>query len=336
MSTWQILQGDCIERMRSLPDQSVNCIVTSPPYWGLRDYGVDGQIGLEESPQVYCDRMVSVFREALRVLRDDGTLWMNLGDTYNGGGSGARDPARWPKQSRNDHLPERRPVHEGLKHKDMVGIPWRVAFALQADGWYLRSDIIWHKPTPMPESIKDRPTKAHEYVFLMAKSEQYWYDADAIKEPGSPNTHARGNGVNPKSKSPSGWDKGPGGHRNKTGRYPKSKQNESFSGAVNKVVEFRNKRTVWTIQSTPFPEAHFATFPEALVEPCIKAGCPEGGVVLDPFSGAGTTGVVAGKLGRNYIGIELNPEYVEMSRKRIGESMPMFNSEVGTKTPLDA
>lgn len=234
-----------------------------------------GQFGLEATPDEYVARMVDLFREVRRVLRNDGTLWLNMGDSYGCGGNGSRDPKRWPKQSRNDHRVQHNKT--AVRTKDLVGMPWRLAFALQADGWYLRSDIIWHKPSPMPESVRDRPTKSHEYVFLMTKQPRYFYDAEAITEPVTGNAHARGSGVNPKAKTPAGWDTSGGSHREKIGRYPRPKQNESFSGAVSGLVSRRNKRTVWTIASTPFPGAHFAVFPLKLVEPCVMAGTSERG-----------------------------------------------------------
>ena len=267
-------------------------------------------MGLEATPAEYVSKMVEVFAEVRRVLRDDGTLWLNLGDSYvasrgqgivpGEGGSRNRESFRRDKAS---VIPDRGRVH-GMKPKDMVGIPWRVAFALQADGWWLRSDIIWHKPNPMPESVTDRPTKSHEYVFLLTKSERYHYDADAIREPHSaPERQGQRN---------TGWDFG-----------------DYNAGNSEHVLTYhpdgRNKRTVWTISTRPYPDAHFATFPPELPEICIKSGCPEGGTVLDPFSGSGTTGMVALRLGRSYIGIELNPEYAAMSRSRIDHDCPMFN-----------
>lgn len=312
--TWKILQGDCRAMLATLPDASVQTCVTSPPYWGLRDYGVDGQLGLEQTPAEYVDNMVAVFREVRRVLRDDGTLWLNLGDSYarSGGsqGGGNREMLHMEgKQRRMTAIPS----GSGLKPKDLVGIPWLVAFALRADGWFLRMDVIWHKTNPMPESVTDRPTKAHEYVFLMSKSERYYYDADAIKEPVSGTAHGRGHGVHPKS-APAGSG---------------IKANSSFSAAVKGLVDERNKRSVWTVATESFSGAHFATFPTALIAPCLLAGAPVGGVVLDPFNGAGTTGVVATRLQRSYVGIELNPEYVEMSRRRIEGDAPLFNLASG-------
>jgi DNA modification methylase len=347
--TVRIIQGDALTVLKSLPAESVNCCVTSPPYWALRDYGVEGQLGLERTPEEYINKVVEIFRVVWRVLRNDGTLWLNLGDSYAGGGCGARDPSRWPKQARNDHMPTGVKNKSGFKPKDLIGIPWLVAFALRADGWYLRRDIIWEKPNCMPESCKDRPTTSHEYIFLLAKSVKYYYDAEAVKLPCSPDTHpryARGRsvhhkyadggtggqtiaksfdhmiaqpGVNPKAAmaAPTGWDTGVGSHVKKVGRY---KQNPSFSAAVKDVVENRNLRSVWRVPSHPFSGAHFATFPPKLIEPCLLAGCPVGGTVLDPFGGSGTVGMVAENNGRNSILIELNPKYVEMAKRRTSQT----------------
>jgi DNA modification methylase len=346
----QILEGDALAVLRTLRGQSINCCVTSPPYWGLRDYGVPGQMGLEKTPEQFVTRLVEVFREVRRVLRDDGTLWLNLGDSYNSQpGQRSVDDKVGCKQATNRGSNDTGSrACPGLKPKDLVGIPWRVAFALQADGWYLRSDIIWHKPNPMPESVTDRPTKAHEYLFLLAKSEKYYCDMDAIKEPTTGSAHDRARkdrsvagqktlptaerngmrapGVNPKAFHASGNKArklaGPENGRFNTHMgigFPwppaiRPKQNESFSAAVTRTVERRNKRTVWTIPTKSFKGAHFATYPPKLVEPCILAGCPKGGTVLDCFAGAGTTGLVSRQHGRRFIGIELNPEYAAMAR----------------------
>jgi DNA modification methylase len=364
-----ILNGDVIACLRSLPDACVQCVVTSPPYWGLRDYGVEGQIGLEPTPEEHVERMVEVFREVRRVLRDDGTLWLNIGDCY--AASSRKDENGCSNRSEFPEMPGRSPSGP-LKPKDLVGMPWRIAFALQADGWYLRSDIIWSKPNPMPESVTDRPTKSHEYVFLLTKSSRYFYDADAVRE----------------ANIGAGWERS---HADRHGHG---------NGETGADVRFgnnptgRNRRTVWEIPTQPTPEAHFATFPEALVEPCIKAGTSERGacpvcgapwrrvvehvkgehdpaasddqrrrcagqisggtssttigskrqgynktlgwqptctcggdpvpcVVLDPFGGSGTVAKVARDLGRSSISCELNPEYVEIAKKRlrIGEQL---------------
>lgn len=326
--------------MRRLPNESVQCCVTSPPYWGLRDYGTAGQIGLEQTPADWVANIVSVFREVRRLLKPDGTCWINLGDSYAADAgtdrkpttlSGSKVPSGWSNRSSPLRWSGRVGL-ESLKPKDLVGAPWMVAFALRADGWYLRQDIIWSKPNPMPESVRDRCTKAHEYLFLLSKSERYFYDADAIREDVSGTAHARGSGVNPKArwKTPDGWDTsaGAGGHGNfhRQGREdgkrgyehkkPRSKQNESFSAAVNELVDRRNKRSVWTVGTFGFPEAHFATYPPALITPCILAGTRVGDVVLDPFAGSGTTGQVAIELGRKAVLIELNPDYVQLIERR--------------------
>lgn len=322
MTPWVIHEGDALAVMKTLPDASVQCCVTSPPYWGLRDYGAAGQLGLEKTPDEYVAAMVAVFREVRRVLRGDGTLWLNLGDSYAGswGAQGrtgqmadrsvisARQISAHPQRvSRTGSIPD----GSGLEPKDLVGIPWRVAFALQADGWWLRSDIIWAKPNPMPESVTDRPTRSHEYVFLFAKSERYYFDAEAVREPDVGSDHPRSVLAGQASLEPSGGLRS--SHRG-------IRTAEGRNGAG------RNIRTVWRVVTEPFPGAHFATFPTKLVEPCILAGAPRGGVVLDPFSGAGTTGLVAHRLGRAFIGIELNPEYAAMARRRITDDCPLFAS----------
>jgi DNA modification methylase len=321
MATHRIIQGDCLEGLRTLPDASVHCCVTSPPYWGLRDYGHDGQIGLESTPEAYVARMVEVFREVRRVLRDDGTLWLNLGDSYAAGGTGRRDTAgeyadrraeafgsgRGNGNGAKDYA--QRLVPDGLKPKDLVGIPWRVAFALQADGWWLRQDIIWHKPNPMPESVRDRCTKAHEYVFMLTKSQRYFYDAEAVSEAAK---HQDAKGI------PYATRRVLDGTVTEIGR-----QERTYDAKPT-----RNRRSVWTITTKPYRGAHFAVMPPDLVEPCIKAGCPEGGTVLDPFAGSGTTLAVAAQLGRSGIGCELNPEYIELANQRIAKAK--------SKTPLFA
>lgn len=306
--SWQVLAGDCRDVLTDLERGSVQTCVTSPPYFGLRDYGHGEQIGLEPTPAEFVDSLVTAFRAVRDVLADDGTVWLNLGDSYAGGGCGARDPERWPKQSRNDHMPVHAKAATGLKNKDLLGIPWMVAFALRADGWYLRSDIIWAKPNPMPESVQDRPTKAHEYLFLLSKSPRYFYDAGAIREP-----HART------------WDEETNG-RGSISFGGNTRPNKHNNLPVLPHPEGANKRTVWTVATQPYSGAHFATFPPKLIEPCILAGCPEGGTVLDPFSGAGTTGMVALRHNRSYIGVELNPEYAELSRRRITDDAPLLNS----------
>ena len=298
-----LLIGDCRTRLADIPDNSIHCCVTSPPYWGLRDYGHGNQIGLEATPEAYVEQMAAVFCEVRRVLRDDGTLWLNLGDSYAGsnmtGGNksinaeGGSDGFKMRRQF------ARKQDIGTLKAKDLVGIPWRVAFALQADGWYLRQDIIWSKPNPMPESITDRCTKSHEYIFLMSKNPDYYFDYEAIRE----RSVAK---LDKKFLSPIGGKKDP-------------KKPGSYSGNAPENDGFRNKRSVWNVNVTAknYEGAHFAVYPEELIVPCVLAGAPEDGIVIDPFFGAGTTGVVALKHGRKYIGCELNPEYIEVAEKRL-------------------
>jgi len=292
---WEILQGDVRETLRALPEKTVQTCVTSPPYFGLRDYGVDGQIGLEPTPAEYVEQMVQVFREVRRVLRDDGTLWLNLGDSYTGSannGGEASKTMQGTQAATGKNLPSKGGA--GLKPKDLIGIPWRVAFALQAAGWYLRQDIIWHKPNPMPESVRDRCTKAHEYVFLLSKSERYFYDHEAVREP-----------------EVCGRMRGPALHRDTV-------STNGNSGLARRESDgFRNRRSVWTVATRPYKAAHFATFPSALIEPCILAGAPFDGLVLDPFTGSGTTAAVALQHGRRFIGCELNPDYIKLAEARI-------------------
>lgn len=387
MTENMIICGDCLEVLQGMASESIHCIVTSPPYWGLRDYGVGGQIGLETTLEEYVDRLVGVFREARRVLRSDGTLWLNLGDSYSGSGKGwSKTPGKQQTNVGSQGLSSHGGIiPAGLKPKDLCGIPWRVAFALQADGWYLRCDIIWAKPNPMPEPVQDRPTKAHEYLFLLTKNAKYFYDAKAIREIG----------------------KGYG--RSERFRDDKYTNNNSFDndaelgatkGGGKSLYDDsgRNKRSVWTIPPHPYKEAHFATFPPKLVEPCILAGTSEKGccsrcgtpqkrivnktrkptrpgkntkvegrgsdevgnrdpqrhctetrtvgwqpqcdcnadaipcTVLDPFFGAGTVGLVAKSLGRDFRGIELNPEYCEMAKARINKAFPLWPVEVSEET----
>ena len=363
----RILISDVLEGLSSLPKDTVRCAVTSPPYWGLRDYGCPGQIGLEETPEDYVRKMVDVFREVRRVLTKDGTLWLNLGDCYAGS---------WGAQSRpetqvSDSISARQILAHprgsgmgslkntpGLKNKDLVGIPWRVAFALREDGWHLRQDIVWHKPNPMPESVRDRCTKAHEYIFLLSKSDRYFFDAEAISEPcvwrdnGSSFTSARkqvlhghiGKGPGTR-KIPAGGETTPGTQESvhRAGRTRKSEDPDPpFSSSRmgknrddaraetgnhdNPFGETRNKRSVWTVPTAPFREAHFATFPEDLIRPCILAGTEAGDTVLDPFGGAGTTGLVAQGLGRKAVLIELNPRYAALAHRRLRRRFGIFSS----------
>ena len=334
--------GDALSVLRELPDGSVDCIVTSPPYFRLRDYGVVGQIGLEDTPAEYVAAMVGVFRAVRRVLSDAGTLWLNLGDSYAGswcaqGRTGqmsgrsvisARQIEAHPRKStRTGAIP----TGSGLKPKDLIGIPWRVAFALQEDGWYLRSDIIWAKPNPMPESVTDRPTKSHEYVFLLSKNERYAYDADAIRELLTPSSIAR---LSQNVEAQEGSHRVPGktngtmkavyrsGNKARTDRPGLADDPRNQKGSVpwEDSGVGRNARSVWTIATQPYAAAHFATFPRELPRRAILAGCPAGGVVLDPFAGSGTTLEVAQGLGRRAIGIELNPEYVRLIEKRCAQT----------------
>lgn len=313
-----IKQGDCIDVMSTMPAQSVNCCVTSPPYYGLRDYGVNGQIGLEKSPDEFVAKMVQVFRGVHRVLRDDGTLWVNLGDSYSSQAGQRKETDRAGIKQQSNTPSSRAPSRcvPELGAKQLIGIPWRVAFALQADGWILRSDIIWHKPNPMPESVTDRCTKSHEYIFLLSKSPKYYFDQDAIKEPAI----CGANGSLFHSGKTGEHQLG----RSSTKPRPSKKRGE-FNGKTNAlpgqeafraVVDYRNKRSVWTVQTYSYAEAHFATFPPNLIRPCILAGCPKGGTVLDVFGGSGTTGEVSEQEGRNSILIELNPDYVTLARRR--------------------
>jgi DNA modification methylase len=376
--TVHIKHGDVIAELRKLEAQSVQCVVTSPPYWGLRDYKIPPSIwggdeacahewqnhryyteksagksgaeafseageanaqrlkearwrsddtctqcgawrgchGLEPTPELFVRHEVLIFAEVWRVLRDDGTLWLNLGDSYarQGGTTDNTTDERGRELAHlNDEQKRMTSVPSGFKPKDLCGIPWRVALALQAWGWYLRSDIIWHKPNPMPESVTDRPTKAHEYIFLLTKNERYFYDAEAVKEPVSGTAHPRGDGVNPKAKMPGANSRV---HRTHIGSAPQSRQNESFSAAVRGLVDSRNKRDVWTVATQPYSEAHFATFPPDLIRPCVLAGSRVGDTVLDPFGGSGTTGQVALEYGRSAILIELADHHIPLIEKR--------------------
>lgn len=308
MENNKIYTGDSLELLSVFPAESVDCCITSPPYFGLRDYGVEGQIGLEETPEAYVQKLVDLFREVRRVLKPEGTLWLNLGDSYANTKVGNTN-GEFAGKNKGKLLGEmqiKKQIPEGLKQKDLIGIPWRVAFALQADGWYLRQDIIWAKPNPMPESVTDRCTKSHEYIFLLSKSPKYYFDNESIAETA---IH--------KEDPLAGY-----------GRlhYRGKREGQEGTGQENfvSIKETRNKRSVWTVTTKPFSEAHFATFPEDLIIPMVKAGCPEGGLVLDCFSGAGTTALVAKKLGRNYVGCELNPEYIKIAEKRLRISAPIL------------
>lgn len=312
-NTAQILVGDVLTRIKEIPDQTVQCVVTSPPYWGLRDYGHDGQLGLEPTPEAYVKNMVQVFREVRRILKDDGVLWLNLGDSYAGSGKGRNADGTHQeggKQGTSRGTIEgklHKTTVENLKPKDLVGIPWRVAFALQTDGWWLRQDIIWHKPNPMPESVTDRCTKAHEYLFMLTKSPQYYFDNEAIKEPSANlGTTKIRFGVNKY------------GDNNDPKHATKSGNTYTDNGT-------RNKRSVWTVPTRPFKGAHFAVMPEALCEPPILATSQPDDIVFDPFTGSGTVATVALRHSRNYLGIELNSDYTQIAHDRITNDQPMFN-----------
>lgn len=358
----RILVGDCIEMMRTLPDQSVHTCITSPPYFGLRDYGVDGQIGLEASPREFIDSLVAVFREVRRVLRDDGTIWVNMGDSYaskpNGPLGGGGHKAQAPHVAvRTAHARRSGQIPDGFKHKDLMGMPWRLAFALQDDGWYLRQDIVWAKPNPMPESVRDRCTKAHEYLFLLSKSPKYFFDQGAIREPanlsgkGSAATFRGGAYVNGSTFDNSnggtrtasgnvvprnngvGWGHGsdkPARQRERVSKRNSFARETKYSSGDHgqtgqhrpdrEDIDYdttRNKRSVWTVATNGFKGAHFATFPPDLIRPCVLAGAPRGGLVLDPFGGAGTTALVAMQEGRQSVICELNPEYAALARQRL-------------------
>lgn len=302
--------GDALRELRKVPDGTFHCCVTSPPYWGLRDYGVRGQYGLERTPQLYVRKMVALFREVRRVLRDDGTLWLNLGDSYINakGASCGSDPKQ--EARRGFVRPQDQPPPPGLKPKDLIGIPWRVAFALQADGWWLRSEIIWAKPNPMPESVSDRPTKAHEHVFLLTKGRRYFYDSNAIAEP---LLHPEAATADDASRAFT--------RRRATAPAPRQGASELEKPAPTT----RNARDVWTIASEPYDGAHFATFPRELARRCILAGCPEGGAVLDCFFGSGTVGEVAERHGRRWFGIELQREYEPLIEQRTKQAGMVFH-----------
>lgn len=313
-SSYEILIGDCREGMRSLPEKFIHTCVTSPPYFGLRDYGHDGQIGLEPTPDEFVAAMVEVFREVKRVLRDDGTLWLNLGDSYASYRDGKATPDTARGESTGTLVPKGSATNRkastfagtSIKHKDLIGIPWRVAFALQADGWYLRQDIIWHKPNPMPESVTDRCTKAHEYIFLLSKSPKYYFDSETIKEDAVGSTTGAGASFKRKDSK-----RGIVQHGQSMATHREDRPDVSYDG------EKRNRRSVWTVATRPFKGAHFATYPPELIEPCILSGCPEGGTVLDPFLGSGTTALVAIRNNRNAIGCELNADYATIAYERL-------------------
>jgi len=307
----KIYEGDCLEVLKTFPDNCFDCCITSPPYFGLRDYQMGAQIGLEETPELYVLKMVEVFTEVKRVLKKEGTLWINLGDSYAGGAGrwGGKDNLTGFQAANQGSLTQidvaKKWKHDTIKPKDLIGIPWMIAFALRSIGYYLRQDIIWSKPNPMPESVTDRCTKSHEYIFLLSKSGKYYYDAESIK-----------------SKAIEEW--GSRLERESKKSFPDQLKNGIRSGVTLDSNDNANKRSVWTVTTRPYSDAHFATFPERLITDMIKAGCPESGIILDPFMGAGTTGLVARKLHRNFIGIELNPAYIKIANKRLNKELGMF------------
>lgn len=338
----RIYNEECLVTLGRLPDRSIDCCVTSPPYYGLRDYGHSDQIGLEETPEAYVQKLVDVFREVRRVLKDEGTLWLNLGDSYCSTAGGTMGDSlkqagilSGVSNDRAEASKKFRPkVPFGLKPKDLIGIPWMVAFALRSDGWYLRQDIIWHKPNPMPESVTDRCTKSHEYIFLLSKSQRYFYDYEAIKEPMKASSISR---LNQDVEGQNGSDRVPGktnGAMKSVGMYVGGKKHKNMQDKGQPVHSFHatrnnngqewqnadgkaNKRSVWAVNTKPYKEAHFATYPPELIVPCVKAGCPVGGVVYYPFGGSGTTGEVAIRLGRNFILSEINPDYCKIAERRL-------------------
>lgn len=318
-STYNI---DALEGAKTLPDKSIDCVVTSPPYYGLRDYGVCGQIGLEELPEQYIEKLVLIFREIRRALKDEGTVWVNISDSYAGSGKGAanypENAAKYKQCTNKGTLSKATSINTikgDVKPKDLIGIPWMLAFALRADGWYLRSEIIWYKRNAMPESVKDRPTKAHEQIFLLSKSVSYYFDYEAIQESAISDECKKGHII--------------GGRKRALVNEALPTSDPMYRRNTSREYEYtgkRNKRSVWDVPTKPLKEAHFATFPENLITPCILAGCPEGGIVLDPFNGSGTTGIVANKLGRKYIGFELNPDYIEIENRRRHKELGIFNT----------
>lgn len=321
--TFDIYLGGALEQLKRIESGTVNTCITSPPYYGLRDYGVDGQIGLENTPEEYIQKLVDVFREVKRVLRDDGTLWVNIGDSYNGSGGGHEPSLHSGFQAKSyEQKHEQRRYISTCKPKDLIGIPWMLAFALRNDGWYLRQDIIWAKQNCMPESVKDRCTKSHEYIFLLSKSSKYYFDTDAMMELAT-GYDGRRDTVHK------------GSEKYSTSEYLAYGTNNTMASSGHERWKFsegvpvRNKRDVWNVAVNNSSEAHFATFPKELITPCVLAGCPKNGVVLDPFNGSGTTGIVAVDNCRNYIGIELNPDYIEITKRRVLKEC--YNMEVVVK-----
>ena len=302
----KIYTGDAAETLAMFPDSSVDCCVTSPPYFNLRDYNVDGQIGLESTPEAYVERLMKVFNQVYRVLKPNGTLWLNIGDSYAGSGRGKGDINQKGLQQKASFIGDKfdKPYRlQGYKNKDLIGVPWMLAFALRESGWYLRQEIIWHKPNPMPESVRDRCTKSHESLFLLTKSPRYYFDNEAIKTDTKGSEHDRRARISRK-------------------RFPTSKINGIRATGY---YPMANKRSVWTVPTQSFKGAHFATFPPDLIRPCILSGCPVGGTVLDPFLGSVTTGLVAKQLDRHFIGIELNAEYVKLAQRRIQGEKTLYD-----------
>lgn len=315
-----ILSGDALLTLKTLPPAYAHTCVTSPPYYGLRDYGVKGQLGLEKTVDEYIENLVEVFREVWRVLRPDGTLWLNMGDSY-----ATRSGPQAPTNTRNSNGHTEKRVPAGYKYKDLMGIPWALAFALRADGWHLRDDIIWHKTNAMPEAVTDRPTRAHEYIFLLTKEPRYYYDADAIAEPCGKKGNARS-------------FRGGGAYTGHASFDNDAEHDRDTHGNTENELGTRNKRDVWSVATAQFKEAHYATFPPELIRPCILAGCPAGGMVIDPFFGSGTTGEVALQEERDFTGIELNPEYIAIAERRIkatedkGIQLKMWNCRAAQTT----
>jgi DNA modification methylase len=313
--------GDCLDVLKTLPDNSIDCCVTSPPYYALRDYGIEGQLGLENTPEEYIAKMTEVFMEVYRVLKSEGTLWLNIGDSYNGSGGNNKEHHKNDSGFQGNmgvKCGGKGANMDGLKPKDLIGIPWMLAFSLRSAGWYLRQDIIWAKNNPMPESVTDRCTKSHEYIFLLSKSQKYYFNHEAIQEPAVSSDDLKRrikNGVEEwKTDKAKDTYAVSGTGRSRTELYSTNEQGDYV----------RNKRDVWQVNVKPCKEAHFATYPPDLVRPCILAGCPEGGVVLDPFMGSGTTALVAKGIGRDYIGIELNPEYRAIAERRLFDKFGLF------------
>lgn len=334
-----VYNAEALEQLKKLPDECIDCCVTSPPYYGLRDYGHKDQIGLEETPEAYVQKLVAVFHEIKRCMKPTGTLWLNLGDSYNGYKNGNTE-TRKNKNVVCDTFSKKPLI--GLKEKDLIGIPWMTAFALRADGWYLRQDIIWHKPNPMPESVTDRCTKSHEYIFLLTKSKNYYFDHEAMQEEatgydGRKDTMLKGSkkyataeimpNNNPQGFAAHGHERWKFKNLADKGQQPNTMHLRRAEGLQDQLYPVRNKRDVWTVATKPSPEAHYAMYPETLVKDCILAGCPEGGVVYDPFMGSGTTACVARKLRRHYIGTELNPDFHKICLRRIEASKSLFDLE---------